>query len=249
MEYVWLCLSALAAGAVNAIAGGGTLLTFPTLLTVVDQVGANATSTTALVPGSLAGAWGFRCELAAVKRWLWLLLPPSILGGVTGTFLVILYPSYFAALVPWLVLTAAVLFSLQPLAGRFRRSAGDEPARPSALGVAGIFVFQLLVATYGGYFGAGIGILMLSGLGILGLTNLHEMNGLKNILGASINGVSVIVFACWGIIVWHYALPMAAASIVGGYVGARVSRKIHPLVVRLIITAIGYGLAIYFFVR
>src|SRR5437764_1421085 len=118
----WLCLSALAAGAINAVAGGGTLLTFPALTAVVSYEMANATSTVALVPGSVAAAWGYRREFAGLRRWALLLAGPSLVGGAVGTLLVIWFPDAFAALVPWLILTAALLFLLQPTLGRLRRA-------------------------------------------------------------------------------------------------------------------------------
>src|SRR5690349_24041847 len=127
----WLCLSALAAGAVNAVAGGGTLLTFPALTAVVAYDVANATSTVALVPGSLAAAWGYRREFAGLRRWVVLLTGPSLVGGAVGTLLVIWFPDAFKVLVPWLILAAALLFLLQPTLGRLRR-AGKPRGKPAA---------------------------------------------------------------------------------------------------------------------
>jgi len=193
-QYGFLALAALAAGVVNSIAGGGTLLTFPALLTVLNPVYANGTSTVALVPGSLSAAWGFRRDLQAVRRWTPVLMIPSLAGGLVGSLLVTQLPEhYFAALVPWLILTAALLFLLQPLLARHTDSVGDPgPRKGRVAAVAGL---QFLVAVYGGYFGAGIGILMLASLGLMGLSDIHAMNGLKNFLAACINGVSVFVFA------------------------------------------------------
>jgi uncharacterized membrane protein YfcA len=249
-----LCLSALAAGAVNAMAGGGTLLTFPTLLAVLSPLGpaeaavvANATSTVALVPGSLAGAWGYRTEMRQVRRWVPLLIGPSLAGGAVGALLVTrLDPHYFAALVPWLILTAALLFLGQPLVARLT---GPRPATPSAGAVAAVAAFQFLVAVYGGYFGAGIGILMLSALALMGLADVHQMNALKALLAVGINGISVVVFVVDRKVCWRYALVMAAAAIVGGYLGARTARRIPPRIVRWLIVLVGFGLAAYLFVQ
>jgi uncharacterized membrane protein YfcA len=249
---VWLCLSALGAGAVNAVAGGGTLLTFPALLAVLSPYGAaeaaviaNATSTVALVPGSLAGAWGYRSELQHVRRWAMLLLVPSLLGGAVGSLLVTrLDPHIFAALVPWLILAAAVLFLIQPLAARLR---GPRKATPSWATLGILMVFQFLVAVYGGYFGAGIGILMLASLGLMGLADVHQMNSVKTLLNVAINGVSVVVFVAENKVRWDYALAMAAAAILGGYLGARAARRVPQPLVRWFIIAIGFGLAAYFF--
>jgi uncharacterized membrane protein YfcA len=247
--YLLLCLSALVAGVMNSIAGGGTLFTFSALLAVVDPVVANATSTVALVPGSLAGAWGYRDEMRASSRWLALLIWPSLLGGVVGSLLVTeLDARYFSALVPWLLLTAALLFLLQPAVARL---AGIRPERtvPTAWTLAGVVVFQFLVAVYGGYFGAGIGILMLSSLGLMGIGNIHCMNALKTVLAVCINGVSVAVFVAERKVEWRFALSMAVAAIVGGYVGARVARRLDSSVVRWVVILIGFGLAAHFFYK
>jgi uncharacterized membrane protein YfcA len=250
IEYFWLCLTAAAAGVVNAIAGGGTLLTFPALTTAlprsVAEELANGTSTLALLPGSAASAWGYRNELAACRRWLLLLAPPSLLGGGLGAVLVV--QESFRVLVPWLILTAAVLFLVQPLVARLvKRRTPAGPPSAAALGL--IVVAQFLVAVYGGYFGAGIGILMLSTLSFLGLKDIHEVNGLKSVLALCINGVAAGVFVARGLVVWPFAVAMALAAIVGGYAGARLALKFKPALVRWVVIAIGFGLAAYYFYR
>ncbi|HLN28530.1 MAG TPA: sulfite exporter TauE/SafE family protein [Gemmataceae bacterium] len=243
-----LSLSALLAGAINSLAGGGTLFTFSALLAVVpSSVVANATSTVALVPGSLAGAWGYRREMRTASRWTLLLIVPSILGGITGSLLVTrLDEKYFSALVPWLILGAAILFLCQPLAARLA-GARKKHETPSAIALAGVILFQFIVAVYGGYFGAGIGILMLSALGIMGLDDIHQMNALKTILAGCINGVSVVVFVIDHKVEWPFALTMAVAAIVGGYLGARTARRLNRRLVRWMVIAIGFGLAGYYF--
>jgi uncharacterized membrane protein YfcA len=255
-ELPWLCSSALAAGAVNSIAGGGTLLTFPALLAGLSFLGAadaavvaNATSTVALVPGSLAGAWGYRREMKQVRRWLYLLVGPSLAGGVIGALLVTrLDSAYFAALVPWLLLTAAILFLAESLLPN-KRAADSGRRRPSAGATAGILVFQLVVAVYGGYFGAGASILILGALAALRVGDVNQMNALKTVLGSCINGISVVVFIAEQKVAWRYALPTAAAAIVGGYVGARLALVVQPRHTKLLISAIGLALAAYFFLR
>lgn len=266
-DYLWLCLAATVAGGVNALAGGGTLLTFPTLIGSLGSNPqfardaerlANGTSTVALVPASLGSAWGFRRELFELRRLLVWLLPPSLIGGVIGSLLVTRLPSeIFSTLVPWLILGAAVLFLVQPLLvpKKSKVVAADFPlAAPSGglaevtpLGLAGMVALQFLIAIYGGYFGAGIGILMLSGLGIMGLTDIHQMNGLKAVLGTAINGVAVVIFVAEGKVVWPYALAMMATSTVGGYLAAHFSRQIPGKYVRWFVIAIGFLLATYFF--
>jgi uncharacterized membrane protein YfcA len=245
--YLWLALAAVAAGAINAVAGGGTLLTFPALSTIMLMKLANATSTVALVPGSFASAWGYRPELRQVWRWALGLALPSLTGGAVGSLLLILLPeSVFAAVIPWLILVAAVLFLLQPQINRLTR-AGGAGARLSPLGWAGAIGFQFLVAVYGGYFGAGIGILMLSALGLMGVGDIHQMNAVKTFLAVCINGVSVAVFVLYGQVVWGPALVMAVAAIIGGYGGAHVARRLNRNLVRWVVIVIAFTLAGYFF--
>ncbi len=251
----WLCLSALAAGVINSVAGGGTLLTFSTLLVALAGLGpaeaavvANATSTVALVPGSLAGAWGYRREMRQAWRWVLLLLAPSMIGGAVGTLLVTrLNPKYFETLVPWLILTAALLFMVQPALTKLLQL--RPQAMPSRRTIVAVVLFQLFVAVYGGYFGAGIGILMLSALALMGLPGVHQMNAVKTFLAFCINGVSVVIFVAEKKVDWRYAPVMAASSVVGGYLGARVARHIRPRFVRWFIIATGLTLAGFYFYR
>jgi uncharacterized membrane protein YfcA len=246
---VWLALSAIGAGMMNAIAGGGTLLTFPALMTTVTAVEANVTSTVALMPGSCASAWGYRRQLAECGQWVWLLSIPSVIGGAIGSLLLIwLDPRVFKVVVPWLVLLAATLFLLQPyLAKWMLRHRTEGPPTRRALAI--IVICQFFISVYGGYFGAGIGILMLSSLGFLGLANIHQMNSLKTLLAFEINFVSVIFFILDGKIVWRFAILMAVAAIAGGYFGARLALRIKPIYVRWIVIVIGFSLAGYFFWR
>jgi uncharacterized membrane protein YfcA len=250
-----LCAAALAAGAVNALAGGGTLLTFSALLIVLAPLGAeagvvaNGTSTVAPVPGSLGGAWGYRRQMANTRRWLLLLVGPSLLGGGIGTLLVTrLPPEYFDNLVPWLLLTAAVLFTAQSFAGK-THDADRPPPRPTKGAIVALLFFQLAVAIYGGYFGAGIGILMLASLAIMGVGNVHQANALKTVLASCINGVSVVVFVVDGKVDWRYAPPMALAAIIGGYLGAHGSQLLRPRSVRWIIVGIAFGLTVFMFLH
>ena len=245
--YLALCVSAFLAGGMNSIAGGGTLLTFPALLAVVDDPVANATSTVALLPGSLAGAWGYRKELAHVRPFALKLLPVSLAGGLLGALLLVWYKNQFGKLVPWLLLTAAVLFLIQPLVSRMlKKKSGEPAAEPGVRTSVGVLAFQFLVATYGGYFGAGIGILMLTALGFMGIGDMHRMNAVKTFLASAINAVSVVVFVADGLINWPYAGAMAVAAIGGGYAGARVARRLPAVYVRWAVVGIGFGLAVYY---
>jgi uncharacterized membrane protein YfcA len=212
-------------------------------------VAANATSTFALVPGSLAGAWGYRRDLGTASRWVWLLLAPSVVGGLIGTLLVTqLDESYFLRTVPYLILLATLLFMGQPLLSKWV-GIGTSHAAPTPLTIVGIVVFQFFVAIYGGYFGAGIGILMLSALSLMGFTDIHRMNALKTLLAVCINTVSVLLFIWYGKVVWHYGLAMAVAAILGGYMGALGARRMNRSIVRWIVVAIGLSLSGYYFAK
>jgi len=232
------------AGVMNAIAGGGTLVTFPTLIFAgLPSIIANATSTIALLPATISSAFGYRHAARSVSRWLIVFAPVSLLGGLTGGILLVRTPSrMFDTLVPFLILFATVLFmanaSFNRLFGRLIPASkrGTDPPRTWVVGAA---VFQLAVAVYGGYFGAGIGILMLASLGLLGFEDVHEMNALKVRLGFLINIVAALYFVANGLVEWPSAGIMAVGTIVGGYGGAHFAQKIPQARVRSIITFIG----------
>ena len=224
------------------------MLTFPSLLAVLSPVAANATSTFALFPGSLASGWGYRKELAECREHLIRLLPPSFLGGVVGSLLLTRLPErVFAGLVPWLLIGASTLLMLQkPVSRWIGAHPHQKPTRPT---LAGVVFFQFLVGVYGGYFGAGIGILMLSSLAFVGIPNIHHMNSVKSILAAAMNGVTIAVFLISGVIVWKYAIAMALTATLGGYMGARVARRMPVTWVRAIVVTIGFGVALYSWLR
>jgi uncharacterized protein len=252
IEMVALAAAGGAAGIVNAIAGGGTLITFPVLLfTGTTPVIANATSTLALVIGTSGGVYGFRRQLAAVRPWLRRFVPVSLVGGLLGG-MVLTHTSerIFAALVPFLLLFATILFLGQ---GAFRRFSGVTDAATGGLKrrrhLLMAIVFQFLVAVYGGYFGAGIGILMLASLGLIGLTDIHEMNGLKTVLGSLINLVAAVYFVWSGLIEWPKAGVMTVGAVIGYYVGAHSSQLLPQRRVRQIITAIGFTISAFLFWR
>jgi uncharacterized membrane protein YfcA len=367
-----LAVAALLAGAVNSFAGGGTILTFPVLGAILPDlpgrlVVANATSTIGLWPGAATAAWAYRGERDEVPAWARWLIVPSVLGAVVGTALVlVLPPAWFDALVPWLILTAALLFAGQPhLAawafsptlplplgvgetatsapplplgegrgegaaaptghphpafghplpkgeglvassqtlplplgegrgegaaaptrhphpafghplpkgeglvassqtlprplgegrGEGASAASHPPRAPSPAAPARIATacgLQFLVSVYGGYFGAGIGILMLAVLGMLGLGDIHRLNGVKNVLGTVINGVAAGMFALgslagWHAVSWPHAAVMAVASIVGSLGASHVARRLPARIVRRCVALIGFALAAYYF--
>lgn len=245
LQILALVASALGAGAMNAMAGGGTILTFPTLVFLgMPAIAANATSTVALLPGAVTSMYGFRREVSANRRWLKTLFLPSLLGGIVGSALLLRTPEkVFASLAPVLVLFATVLFMVRGvLARRFFPSRGTGPVEPEHLSAGHwvlAWILQLGVAVYGGYFGAGIGILMLAVLGFLGLSNIHAMNGLKNFFGLAINGVAAAYFIACRAVEWPAALVMIAGAVVGGYGGARFARSIGQDRARLAVVGIG----------
>jgi uncharacterized protein len=257
-----LALSALLAGAVNAIAGGGTILTFPVLAAILPAdparlVTANATSTIGLWPAAAVAAWSYRGDRAGMPTWARWLALPSVVGAAIGTGLLLwLPPSWFDGLVPWLILLAAVLFALQPRvaawagAGRAAPPADEMPAGRIALACG----LQLLVGIYGGYFGAGIGILMLAELAMLSLGDIHRVNAVKNVLGMLVNGVATAVFALGSFagshdVSWPHAIVMAAAAMAGSHWASFLARRVPPAAMRRIVSIIGFGLAAYYFWR
>lgn len=245
LQILALAAAAFAAGAMNAMAGGGTILTFPTLVFLgMPAITANATSTVALLPGAVTSMAGFRREVAANRRWLKTLFLPSLVGGVIGSALLLRTPEkVFANLAPILVLFATVLFMVRgALARRFAPGHGEGPLEPEQLTKGqwiAAWLLQLGVAVYGGYFGAGIGILMLALLGFLGLTDIHVMNGLKNFFNLCINSVAAGYFIWKGAVSWPEALVLAVGAALGGYGGARFSRHIGQQKARTAVIVIG----------
>jgi len=234
----------MAAGAINAVAGGGTLVTFPTLVWLgVPSIAANATNTVSLWPGALGSVWGFRRELQGVDPGLFLLIVPSIVGGLIGAVLLDLTPTeIFDRLVPFLILFATGLFMAQePIQRRFNLAGSHQSGSPWR---SWTMLFQFGVAIYGGYFGAGIGILMLAALTLMGHTDIHRMNGVKNLLATAINGTAAVYFAFNTPVMWHDALVMAVGSIVGGIAGAGLARRIGRANVHRLVIAIGFGSAL-----
>jgi uncharacterized membrane protein YfcA len=238
--------AALAAGMINSVAGGGTLVSFPALVWAGhDPVVANATNTFGLVPGGLSSAYGYRREMVEAPRKFLYLLIPSLAGALIGAVLLKLTPpGVFATLVPFLILFATVLFMAQEPIQRWLKTSEVSDHPVTAGWLVGASFYQFLVAVYGGYFGAGIGILMLAVLGVMGLKDIHQMNGLKNIFGATINGLAAVYFVFVGLVNWPAALLMAAGSIIGGYGAAGIARKIGQRAVRRIVIVIGFAMAI-----
>ena len=253
MHLVLLIVAAFAAGFINSIAGGGTLLTFPSLLAAnVTPVAANGTSTVALVPASFASFWGYRRAQGGNRDDMLWFAVPSLLGGAAGALLVVKSGDrIFSQLVPWLLFGAVGLFMAQDPLRRWsmrgaRADRSQSPSLPRRLGIAAV---QFLIAVYGGFFGAGIGILMLATMGFMGQSDIHQMNRLKNISAVAINGVAGITFALSGQVRWSIAFMMMASAVAGGYLSARVAQKVGPVWARRAIVVIGMSIAFYTLLR
>ncbi len=234
-----LAAAGFAAQVMNTFAGGGTILTFPTLVRVLgNSIRANATSTVALVPGAVASLFGYRREVSSHREWFRRLVVPSVLGGGVGSVLLLVTPEKtFAALAPWLVFGATLLFLFQIVHAKRRGAVGAGVAPQMRLAVA--WIWQFLVGVYGGYFGAGIGILMLVALEFLGLTDIHAMNGLKAFFGACINGTACALFIAAGLVDWRAALIVMAGAVLGGLVGAKTARFVGREKARWAVVVVG----------
>lgn len=234
-------------GALNAVAGGGTFITLPVLIWLgIPPVVANATATTMAVPGYLASFWAYRRDIRAqgVLR-LGTIIVLAALGGVLGAALLIATSSdAFLALVPWLLLTATLLFAFAPGLQKVSQASGIG-GRSRLVAI----ITLLLVTTYGGYFNGGLGIVMLAALSLQGYRNLHGMNGLKNLLASILSTLSVVTFMTADLIAWDVAAPMALANICGAYVTSKIVRRVERVdILRLLIIAIGALMTIAFFI-
>lgn len=250
--------AAVAAGGINAIAGGGTLITYPTLNLLIGLPGkmANATNTMALWPASLVAAHGFKQAVPFSRSTVLAFCATSAFGALTGaTLLKYTAEAQYEQIVPWLILMAAMLFLLQESILRNlskntnptpKESPGDEPNMESRNGhsVAAALVFQFFVGVYGGYFGAGIGIIMLAALSFVKAGDIYQMSYLKNLGAMCINGLATILFGAWGMVEWRYAIVMASGAMLGGFLGTVFGKKIGPKALRLIISLIGCAIAL-----
>jgi uncharacterized membrane protein YfcA len=255
--HVFLFVIAAIGGALNAVAGGGSFLALPALLYAgVPAVAANATTTLAMWPGSVASAFAYRRELSTARRWLLALGPISLIGGLLGgELLVKTSDTRFLTLLPWLMLAAVATFTFS---GFLTKRLAAAPLTPPLDSLAPrslprvpfwILGLQLVIAIYGGYFGGGMGIMMLAALSIAGMTDIHEMNGIKSVLAAAINGVALGAFIADGVIVWGSELVMVVGGIAGGYFGASMARRFGASAVRRFVITIGWLMTAYFFWR
>jgi hypothetical protein len=243
-SYLLLVIAALAAGLINSVAGGGMFLTFPALVfTGVPSIIANASSTTAIIPGILASAWAYREDFRKSENFPFLpLLIVSVAGGIVGALLLLYTPQRtFDSVIPWLMLAATLLFTF---------GANITPILKRAVHIGPVaVVIQFFIAIYGGYFGGAIGIVMLATWTVFGLTDIHVMNANRTLMGAAANSVAALLFILVRKIWWPQTLVMLVAAILGGYIGARTARKVDPRYIRALVTVVSAGITVAFFLR
>jgi len=243
--YTLLIVAAFGAGIINAVAGGGSFLTFPALVfTGVPSIIANASSTFALIPGTLASAWAYRRDFRQPDEFPFRqLLIVSLLGGITGALLLLYTPQRtFDSILPWLMLAATILFGFGPQISPLLK-------RVLHIGVGTVVIVQFFIGVYGGYFGGAIGIIMLATWSVFGMKDIHMMNANRTLLGSAMNLVAVVLFVLAGKIWWPQTMAMLVAAMIGGYIGARVARGINPRYVRIAVSVINVVITVAFFLR
>lgn len=248
-----LFLAAAFAGTLNSVAGGGGFIAFPALIfTGMPPINANATNTVALWPGTMASVGAYRKEFQERERWK-LLMPMfivTILGSIVGAKLLLnTRQDTFMRLVPWLLLSATLLFILGGKLGAWIRQRAALHSHASRAALIGVTLLQFVVAIYIGYFGAGAGILMLALLAVMGLENIHTMNAFKTLFASLANAIAMITFIHARAVVWPQAIVMTIGAALGGYSGAWYAQKLDQKVVRYLVIVIGAGMTIYFFLR
>jgi len=244
-SYLLLIIAALAAGLINSVAGGGMFLTFPALVfTGVPSIVANASSTTALIPGIFASAWAYREDFRKSEDFPFLpLLIVSLAGGIVGALLLLFTPQRtFDSVIPWLMLAATLLFT-------FGARITPILKRAFHIGPVAVVVIQFFIAIYGGYFGGAIGILMLATWTVFGLTDIHVMNANRTIMGAAANSIAAVLFIFAHKIWWPQTLVMLVFCSIGGYIGAIAAKKVRPSYVRGFVIVVSAGITIAFFLR
>ncbi len=242
--------TAFIAGGLNAVAGGGSFITFPALIfTGVPPITANATNNTAIWVAALASAGAYRKDLGIKRQVFLVLCGISLLGGMIGS-LALLYTSadVFKKLIPYLLLLATLLFTFgDALRGWLQLQ--SHKSTPKSIPIFNLALAQLAIAIYGGFFGAGLGILMLATLSFLGIKSIHTMNAFKTFLGSCINGIAIIPFIFAGVIAWQQAILMAVGGSLGGYLSAHYARRVQPQLIRKFVIFVAFGMTIYFFLH
>jgi uncharacterized protein len=246
-------LAAVAAGAVNALAGGGTLITFPTLTALgIPTVAANVTNTVALCPGYLGGTLAQAGDLAGQRGRIRLLVPAGVLGGAAGAFLVIASGErVFRALVPWLILLASVLLALQDRIRGWLARRAERAGTPRSDGAreAAVALPVGVAAVYGGYFGAGLSVILLAVLGVSVDDSLTRLNAVKQAIAFAVNVAAAVVFVCVGHVVWPAAVVMAVGALAGGAMGGRLAGRVRAATLRRVVVTLGVVVATIYLVR
>ncbi|HEY4381320.1 MAG TPA: sulfite exporter TauE/SafE family protein [Acidobacteriaceae bacterium] len=247
--YLWLVAASLIAGVINAMAGGGSFISFPAMLAIgVPPIQANATNTVALWPGQLASVWALHGDLR--RDLVTVVVTASILGGVSGAFVLLHTPQVtFMHMVPWLLLVASVLFWISGPVSRWLRRRTDQPHIERTPAMFPLFLAIFPVTFYIGYFGAGAGFLLMSALALFGVEDMNSLNSLKVLAACLSNFCAVVTFIFGGAIVWHYCLISMVFAGIGGWVGAQYARRMSPTVLRTIVVVTGCTMAAYFFWR
>ncbi len=240
-----LFFAGVAGGTLNSIAGGGSFVTFPALLFAgVPAILASATNTVVVWPAGVAGSIAYRRELRLPRRTLVTLSAASLAGGAAGAWLLLhTAENTFARMIPWLLLLASSLFTFGRALARRIPGSGGRYALPAAT------IAQLVISVYGGYFGAGMGFMMLAMMTLLGLENIHVMNAVRSVLGTFINGIAVVAFVVAHAVDWPRAALMIVGATAGGYGAAAIARRADPRWVRRVVLVCAWGLTVYFFVK
>ena len=249
---ILLVIVGLLGGIINSIAGGGGILMYPTLLAAgLPAIIANATSSLVIWPGALTSAYGYRKYIKKVPRYYFILLIPALFGSIIGSLILVKTSNIlFERIAPWLVVIAVFLLAIQPkIHDHLRKSINKSNSKHPVLviGVVSILVFPL--AIYGGYFGVGFGIMLLAFLGFTTLTNIHQMNGIKNLTGATIAIVSTLYFARAGLIDWHAGLFMLSGNAIGGAIGSHIAQKFNTKIIHRVMVFVGGIVAIVLLYR
>jgi uncharacterized membrane protein YfcA len=249
-NYIFAALAAVAAGFINAMAGGGTLITFPVLMAIgLPAVTANVTNTVALLPGYLGGTMAQSKDLQGQQKRLWMLIPAGALGGlVGGTLLLRTGEKLFTQLVPFLILLASTLLAIQ---NPVRKWLTNRQVVGKALPTNELWAFlPVFVATiYGGYFGAGLSVIILAVLGLIMNETLTRLNAIKQLIAFSANAAAALIFVFSGKVNWIVALVMAVGALLGGTLGGRVAGRVKPAALRWIVVTIGYVVGMIYLVR
>lgn len=250
LPWLLLLIASIMAGALNGVAGGGSFISFPALMFAgLPPINANATNNTGTWVGYLASLYAYRQDWGMRSPQLWQLVSISLAGGIIGSLLLLRTPqAVFAQLVPYLLLAATVLFALNPLFKTLQQRR-PHPVRRSTVARVGLPLLQLAIAIYGGFFGGGVGILLLALFGLMGMEDIHAMNALKTLLSTCINGIAMLTFMVSGAVFWPHAIVMCAGTLLGGYWGVYYVRKVDPKWVRRFVILVGLGMTIYFFVK